>query len=279
MHLVMILIAFIIACWVRCQWYTLQDCWTVRWQRAMFLFLFPPLLIFMTAMALTCMGPQGKMGEWQVSCASYIMALSLLLLFVLNFARLTWGAWETLVSARKLNQVSLNGIPIHVLSTSVPFAGEVGFWQPTLVISQGLINSLSPEHLQTVIAHEQGHCHYRDTFWFFWLGWTRECTRWLPNTESLWQELLILREIRADAYASLQVDPLLLAESLLLVVSDTSITDNIVCAALGTSGSDCLEQRIDALLAMQKPRYQINWQSWQKFLWALLPLGTVIFHT
>ena len=279
MHLVMILIAVVVACWIRNQGYQPQASWTIRWQRSLFLFLFPPSLIFVTAIALICMGPQGKMGQWQVSRSGYVLALSLLLLFACTFIYLAWQGWRSLNSTHKCSQITLDGKSARLLPTSALFAGQIGFWQPELVISQGMINTLSPEHLQTVIAHEQGHYHYRDTFCFFWLGWIRSCTRWLPNTESLWQELLILREIRADAHAALQVDPLLLAESLLLVVSNTPATSNIACAALGSSGSDRLEQRIDALLSPTNSQFQLGWQSWRKFLWLLLPLVTVIFHT
>ncbi|NRB06042.1 MAG: M56 family metallopeptidase [Richelia sp.] len=279
MHLVMILVAVIIACWIRNQGYQPQGSWIIRWQRSLFLFLFPPLLILMTAVALVSMGPQGRMGQWQVSWSGYVFALIWLLLFTCVFIRLAWQGWQSLNSTRKCSQIALDGKPTRLLPTSAIFAGQIGFWHPELVISQGMINALSPEHLQTVIAHEQGHYHYHDTFWFFWLGWIRCCTRWLPNTESLWQELLILREIRADAHAALQVDPLLLAESLLLVVSETFDTSNIVCAALGSSGSDRLEQRIDALLSPTSSQFRIGWESWQKFLWVLLPLATVIFHT
>jgi Zn-dependent protease with chaperone function len=279
MHLVMILIAVVIACWVRTQGNAPQGSWVARWQRSLFLFLFPPLLIFMTAIALVCMGPQGKMGHWQVSWSGYVLSLSLLVFFAYVCIHLAWQGWQSVKSTHQCTQITIEGNHARLLPTQALFAGQIGFWQPELVISQGMVNTLSPAHLQTVIAHEQGHYHYRDTFWFFWLGWIRCCTQWLPNTDNLWQELLVLRELRADAHAALQVDPLLLAESLLLVVSDASVTSNIVCAALGSSGSDRLEQRIEALLSPPEPNSQLGWQSWQKFIWAFLPLVTVIFHT
>lgn len=279
MHLAMILTAIAVACWVRYQWRDSQSSWIVRWQRALFLFLFPPLLILMTAIALVCMGPQGKMGHWQVGWLGYVLSLSLLVFFAYVCFHLAWQGWQSVKSALQCPEIVLDGKKARLLSTEALFAGQIGFWQPELVISQGMVNTLSPDHLETVIAHEQGHYHYRDTFWFFWLGWVRVCTSWLPNTNALWQELLALRELRADAHAALQVDPLLLAESLLLVVSDTSVTANIVCAALGTSGSDRLEQRIAALLVPPEPTPQLNLDSWQKFIWAFLPLVTVIFHT
>ncbi|MDJ0617958.1 MAG: M56 family metallopeptidase [Calothrix sp. MO_192.B10] len=279
MHLVMILTAVAVACWIRYQWSEPQGSWIVRWRRSLFLFLFPPLLILMTAIALVCMGPQGQMGHWQVGWLGYVISLNLLVFLAWMCIRLTWQGWQSVKSAHQCPQISLNRKQARLLSTEALFAGQIGFWQPELVISQGMVNSLSPDHLETVIAHEQGHYHYRDTFWFFWLGWVRSCSSWLPNTDALWQELLALRELRADAHAALQVDPLLLAESLLLVVRDTSENTGIVCAALGASGSDRLEQRIEALLSPPEPTPQPSLQSWQKFIWAFLPLVTVIFHT
>ncbi len=279
MHLVMILTAVAVACWIRSQGHEPQGRWIVRWRRSLFLFLFPPLLILMTAIALVCMGPKGKMGHWQAGWLGYVISLSLLVFFTFICIYLAWQGWQSVKSARKCPQIVIDGKKTRILSTQALFAGQIGFWRPELVISQGMVNTLSPEHLQTVIAHEQGHYHYRDTFWFFWLGWVRNCTSWLPNTDDLWQELLALRELRADAHAALQVDPLLLAESLLLVVSDTAVNTGIVCAALGTSGSDRLEQRIEALLTPSEPTPQLSLQSWQQFIWAFLPLVTVVFHT
>uniref|UniRef100_A0ACD5H1Y5 M48 family metalloprotease n=1 Tax=Desertifilum tharense IPPAS B-1220 TaxID=1781255 RepID=A0ACD5H1Y5_9CYAN len=37
-------------------------------------------------------------------------------------------------------------------------------------MAQGLLDRLTPEQLNAVLTHERAHSHYRDTFWFFWLG-------------------------------------------------------------------------------------------------------------
>jgi len=109
----------------------------------------------------------------------------------------------------------------RVLSEPSWFAGYVGLWQPELAIGQALRTQLSAEQLAVVIAHESGHAHYRDTLLFFVLGWLRRLTAWLPHTRSLWQILVLLREIRADRWASQFVDPLVLAETLVFVVRQT----------------------------------------------------------
>jgi Zn-dependent protease with chaperone function len=282
MHLMMILTALTVSWLLRCSWNNPQGRWEVRWRRSLFLFLFPPLLIFMTAIAVLFMGPQGQMGGMYTGWLSYELAFIALTFFAILCIKLAFQGWQSVESARNSPQVIFEGKQARLLNTEALFAGQIGFWQPELVVSQGLLQTLSPDHLDSVLAHEQGHYYYRDTFWFFWLGWVRSCTAWLPNTEPLWQELLALRELRADSYAASQVDPLLLAESLLLVVSNTSVLleSGVCCAALGVPGvGDRLEQRIEALLAPPEPIPSEKLQSWHGFLLAFLPLLTVIFHT
>lgn len=279
MHLLMILTAVTVAYSLRYFANIPQGNWHLRWERTLFLFLFPPLLIFMTATAVVCMGTQGKMGGMYTNSSSYLLALIFLVLFNILGIKLTFQGWKSIKSARQCPQINLAGKQVRLLQTGALFAGQMGFWQPELVLSQGLLDTLSPAHLESVLAHEQGHYQYRDTFWFFWLGWMRSCTACLPNTESLWQELLMLRELRADSYAASQVDPLVLAESLLLVVNSQPLASEVCCAALGSSGVDRLEQRIDALLTPPETTPEAQLQSWHIFLFAFLPLLTVVFHT
>jgi Zn-dependent protease with chaperone function len=280
MHLVIICVALAATFSIRQSVTHIQGSWNWRWRQALFLFLFPPLLVFSTAIALLCMGTQGRMGIWQTGCISYVLAFCSLLAFVIMLVKLAYQGFLSIQSTRNCPLILLENQPVRLLNTQAMFAGQIGFWHSQLVISEGLLENLSPAHLETVLAHEQGHYYYRDTFWFFWLGWLRECTTWLPNTATLWEELLLLRELRADARAALQVDPLLLAESLLLVVSNQTSSSEVLCAALGSSShGDRLEQRIEALLTIpESSSTQFNYQSWHYFLLALLPLVTVLFH-
>ena len=281
MHLLMIVTALTVSWVIRGSWINSFGNWEARWQRTLFFFLFPPLFILMTAIALLCMGPQGKMGGVYTGWFSYVLALTFLGYFSFSCVKLAISGWRSLQSARHCPLINLEGKKVRLLDTEALFAGQIGFWQPELVVSEGLLQTLSPSHVESVLAHEQGHFQYRDTFWFFWLGWVRSCTAWLPNTEALWHELLVLRELRADSYAASQVDPLLLAESLLLVVSNGSALSQseICCAALGADAGDRLEQRIEALLTPPNYNQDTRLQFWHGFILALLPLVTVIFHT
>jgi Zn-dependent protease with chaperone function len=184
-------------------------------------------------------------------------------------------------SIRKLatyQQQTIAGTTARILETELPYSAQIGFWCSELVISTGLVASLDREHLNAVIAHEQAHLYYHDTFWFFWLGWVRSCTFWLPNTEALWQELLLLRELRADRRAAEKVDFLLLAESL-LIVAKAPWDSPVWCANFNHLAiGDRLNERIDALLEETKPLPVGRWQNWS-WVWSIfLPLLTIFLH-
>ncbi len=280
MHLMMILVALSLALGYRHQWSQPQGSWQKRWQRSLLLFLLPPLLLIMTAVSVICMGPQEEpmFWRWQGSF-SYLFASGFLGWAVFLCCKLASQSWRSIQQVRSCPRINVIGRRSRMLDNPVPFSALVGFWQPELLVSQGLLNTLDHAHLEAVFQHEQGHYHYRDTFWFFWLGWLRACTAWLPNTEALWQEILLLREIRADRWAAQQVDPLLLAESLLVVVSTLPMYSDNCCAAFSCAAPrHRLQERIDALLTPELS-CQPSLLSWSWLLLVFLPFVAVPFHT
>jgi len=164
------------------------------------------------------------------------------------------------------------GVEARVMADPVPFAGLVGWWQPVLVVSDGLLTSLSPAHLRAVILHEQGHRRYGDPFWFFWLGWLRRLMVWLPGTAQVWEQLLALREMRADDWAARQADRLVLAEALLALAPAPMGS----VAAVGTG--ERLAARLEALLASVEPPRGSRW-SWLWLSGLLLPVASVLLHS
>jgi len=278
MHLLIILVALGVA-WSLRHLPVLEGNWQQRFERVLFLFLFPPTLLLMTAIAVLCMGPQGQMVGLRVGWLSYMLASSCLGIAAILCIKLGWQGWQSTRRARECPKINLEGKDVRILDTDALFAAQIGFWQPELVVTQGLLQ-IAPAHLHSVLTHEQAHYYYRDTFWFFWLSWIRDCTAWLPNTDALWQELLVLRELRADYWAAQQVDPLLLAESLLMVVGHHVLESDVFCAALASSQvGDRLEQRIDALLSYPEEIAKPNLHSWSWFVCAFLPLLTVVLHS
>lgn len=283
-HLMMIVGSLSLAWGLRYGWQNVGGTWQSRWQNALVCFVLPPLLVMMTAIAVLCMGAEGQMIGLQAGRLSYAIALIFLIYSFFRSGQLAWIGWQSLQKLQKLvvdfktdNYVTE---PIKLLNIPMLFAAQIGFWRSQLFISQGLLDKLDAPHLQAVLLHERAHAHYRDTFWFFWLGCLRQVMTWLPNTQALWEELLLLRELRADRWASQHLDGLLLAESLLLMVSNNMIPTETFAAAFGTTDtSDRLEERIDFLLAEPEPLPQFSWRSLFWIGFSLLPLTALPLHS
>ena len=280
MHLIMIAIAFSLAWIIRLIPLNSQHSWEHRWQRSLFSFLVPPLILVTTAFAIIVMGAQGSMLGLQASGVSYGLAVTFLLITFIFGVKLSDRALKTCGEISQYPSQTIAGKSVKYLAIDFPYIAQIGLWNPQLVVSQGLLELLAPEQLTAVFAHEQAHVHYRDTFWFFCLGWLRSATAWLPNTEVLWQELLLLREIRADLKAAQTVDALVLAESLLLVAQAPGKSPLCFCATLSSDlNSDRLTQRIDALIGTAKLPQTSNLWVWSWLLLVFIPWLAIPHHS
>ncbi len=280
MHSIVLFCIFGLAWCLRFTWTEIaHTTWSQRWERTMTLFLLPPLLLFTSAIAIIWMGPHGRMVWVGNDWLSYDLAIGFLGFALLYWCKLAGSGWQMLKQVRTYPIVNLNCHNVRLLDLSTPYSAQIGFWEPELVITQGLLDTLATKHLAAVLAHEQAHYRYRDTWCFFWLGWVRQITQWLPQTESMWQELLMLRELRADRWASAQTDPLLVAEALLSIVQSTPVFPEYLSAAFSQmTATNRLDLRIEALLTTSDPiERPSNW-SWAWLLLALLPLLAIPFH-
>jgi Zn-dependent protease with chaperone function len=279
MHLVMLITAVFLAWILRLPQIDCRGSYTDRWQRILSQFLFSPLLLLMTAVAIVCMGTQGRMvWRWE-GLALYLVALSFLVVCVGLGLQLALEAGRSLRRVRTYPQQQVGSQLGRLLDVPMPFIAQVGFWNPELVVTQGLLDNLESDRVNAILTHEQAHLYYRDTFWFFWLGWMQRMTAWLPNTEALWQELLLLREIRADLWAAQQVDPLLLAESLLWVVrAPVEQSESCWVAFSCPAVRNRLEERIEALLDESLELPQVKVRQFVQLVLALLPLAVIPFH-
>ncbi|MGC1246923.1 MAG: M56 family metallopeptidase [Spirulinaceae cyanobacterium] len=280
MHLIMIIGVVSLAYLLRLSWFPVAGSWIARWQQALLLFLLPPLLILMSGIAILFMGPQGEMIGLSTDWFSYLITICWLLLAVIVAVKLATEAGQFRREINNYPTQQLAGFSVRLLDNPLLFCAQIGFWQPQLVVSKGFIASLSPEHLEAVLTHEQAHLFYRDTFWFFWLGWLRKITFWLPNTEALWQEILTLREIRADSWAAQKVDPLILAEALLTVISSPLMVSKNFSAAFSTPvPKNRLQERIDALINNSELPSGFNFWICAGIIVSLFPLIVIPFHS
>jgi Zn-dependent protease with chaperone function len=279
MHVFIVFAAILVALFSRLIWTISSADWNTRWRNALGTFLFAPLLLLTSAIAVFWMGPLGQMVHWWDGWGSYFLAVGFLAVAIVLGAQLMAEAQRSLKQVREMQPEMIQDIPVRLLESPTPFIAQVGLWNPELVISEGLLETLDDEHLTVAITHEQAHRYYRDTFWFFWLGWLRRLTRWLPNTETLWQELMVLRELRADRWAVQRVDNLLLAEALLAVVSASQVAETPWSAALSDGLiKNRLNERIDALLDESEPLPELGWSTWMWLAIAFLPFAVVPFH-
>ncbi|MDC0832749.1 hypothetical protein AY599_12210 [Leptolyngbya valderiana BDU 20041] len=288
MHLLMVLAALFGSLAFRCCYDRLERSgYRDRWYAALAQLVFPPLLLVTTALAVVCMGMGGNMAWSGTAELSYGISASFLAVAGARLVGCGVSAWRSQRSLRRYPQRQILDYPCRVFEEDIPFSAVVGFWRPELAVARGLLDRLDEPRLKAVLAHERAHLYYRDTFWFFWLGWLKRSTLWLPKTEAIWDELLLLREIRADRWAAQQVDGLLLAESLLTVAkvpfqSMPSIPfgdRSDVRAALSCDAPRSrLEERIEALLEDAPPIP--NWQPClcQWLALALVPMSVVPFH-
>ncbi len=296
-HLAMLALAISLA-WIWQGWlgrsFRADLPWRDRWTRALQALVLPPLLMLMTLVAILCMGPSGEMVGRQSGWLSFVVASGVLLGAVLLAAIQFWRGWRSLRDLQNCPWGWIGQQPVRILESPTLFAAQVGFWEPQLVVSRGLLTRLDPEHLEAVVIHEQAHYHYRDTFVFFWLGWLRTLAIGLPQTRRLWQELVVLRELRADRWAAQRIDPLVLAEALVQVATPEILEERqdwqthsdpawMVGMVWGTSELptevDRLEERIQALLdpsPLEEVTSPLQIMPWMSL--ALLPLLTIPLH-
>lgn len=283
MHLLMICLALGLGITIR-YYYGLLFSRLNPWQRSLIAFVIPPLLLLMTAIAVIAMGDHGEMLGLPAGHFSYLLAIFFLGFAFIKWLQLTYEGWHSTENLKRYPQQCItNNVIARIIDIDLPYSAQIGFWNPELVITKGLLETLDKEHLNAVIAHEKAHANYHDTFCFFWLGWLKQISFWLPKTNCIWQDLLLLREIRADQKAAQNVDPLMLAESLLRVAQEVNkiVTVKplgIVEAAFHEiSLNNRLEERINALF--DEPNYSRFEQiDWYYMLIILLPLISIPFH-
>lgn len=252
--------------------------WADRWSRALGAFLVPSILLLGMSITVLLMGHHGMMLWHPVGWLGCHIVIAFLVIASAFLAYFLWQQWRSLRQIEALQSMVIANRTARVLETSALFAAQMGVWKPQLVVSQGLLDSLEAEQLEAVLSHEDAHVYYQDTLTFFWLNWVRRLTFWMPNTDALWQELLLLRELRADAWAAQRVDALTLAEALLFVAGSASrVTQHPCTAFYETTSTSRLEERIDFLLT--QPELNSNpYQHWGWLILIALPLLLLPLH-
>ena len=252
--------------------------WNQRWIGTMFMFVLPPLLLITSAIALLCMGPYGMgIGTFEGWGTYGTGVVFLIAAGAIAYIQATQATQE-IKQLREYPSINLAQTKARLLPIELPFIAQVGFWNPEIIVSQGILETLTTEQFDAVLAHEQAHATYHDTFWFFSFGCLRRLTFWLPNSENLWQELLLLRELRADRIAAQTIDPLVLAEALITLVRSPMVQSDWSATLHPQNLDDRFSERIDAILNANPLAPIPGWKMSAIVIAGLLPLLIIPFH-
>lgn len=96
------------------------------------------------------------------------VAAAVLLPMFVALARAAWSGVEQFQLARALvrsSRASSLGPDVRLLDRDEPIALTVGFLRPVILLSQGLLDVVSPATLDVILAHERAHVRRRDTAW------------------------------------------------------------------------------------------------------------------
>lgn len=280
MHLLMILWAFLLAFLLRLIPLPVSNNFQGRWYYNLLLFMLPPLFLLMTALAILSMGFQGEMLGLKIIQLGNFFALIFLTFVIFYAIKLIV---ENTIIKKRINsypQKLVLGRLTRILNTDFPYCAQIGILKPQLVISEGLLNILDNEHLEAVLLHEEAHNYYQDSLWFFCLNWLKDFSFWLPKTELLWQDLLLLREMRADQKAARKIKPLIVAEALLIVAQNAvSIPCKLATPFSIPTPINRLTTRIDALFLDKSDETNYRYYYWFWLLIIFAPWVTILLHT
>jgi beta-lactamase regulating signal transducer with metallopeptidase domain len=145
-------------------------------------------------------------------------------------------------------------VPVRT-STSLIEPGVWGILRPVLLMPEGMMDCLTPEQLQAILAHERSHVRRRDnltgvihmlvqaTFWFHPLVW------WIGA------RLVEERELACDEEVLRSNEPEVYAEGILKICK-LYVESPLPCVS-GVMGSN-LKKRIESIMSNRRGQ-RLNW--------------------
>ncbi|HTK03952.1 MAG TPA: M56 family metallopeptidase [Candidatus Eisenbacteria bacterium] len=133
-------------------------------------------------------------------------------------------------------------IRCSVAEDQVPFAVTVGLFSPRIVVSTGLVSSLTLAELRAVLAHEAHHCLRRDPLRAVAWESLRRAFFFLPVIRDVARHFSLAREIDADRHALTLSGSRALAAAMYKAVSAAPLR-----LPSGTAAFGQLQPRINAL--------------------------------
>ncbi|WP_027945389.1 M56 family metallopeptidase [Amycolatopsis taiwanensis] len=140
---------------------------------------------------------------------------------------------------------------IRLVNTQEQVVVTTGLLRPTVVLSVGLVETLSRAELRAVLAHEHSHARRRDPLLVL-LGSVLAAHLWfLPVARDLRSRAAREHELAADRHAATRCGRQALAGALLRVITQPTPAHG---AAAPFAGADLLDARITQLESGRPPR-------------------------
>lgn len=102
----------------------------------------------------------------------------------------------------KLPKVRGRPLKIRIRTSELQEAALEGVFEPRIVLTTGLLKSLTPNELDAVLAHEIAHHHYGGNRLLILLWFFRALQAFNPVALILFRNLILLHEITCDQFAS-----------------------------------------------------------------------------
>lgn len=119
-----------------------------------------------------------------------------------------WRWMRIMIATRRLTRewfagaepIALPGVtvPAFVVHSSFPIVAIVGLRRPKLAIAQMVLSACTPEELQAILAHEQGHLDRRDNLRRLIMAVTPDVLTWMPISDRLFAAWSDAAEEAAD---------------------------------------------------------------------------------
>ncbi len=140
---------------------------------------------------------------------------------------------------------------LRLLDSTQPLAFTVGFWNPQVVLSKGMVSALSPAELSAVLSHELGHVRSRDPLRLAVVRFLADALWFLPVARSLAAGFADAVEAAADDWAvGITRRPVDLASA--LVKTAKAGVPQAIQLAPSLAGHLTVEDRVKRLLGLEK---------------------------
>ena len=205
-----------------------------------------------------------------------LLSLVRLLLLWVTVARGTFAASRRLhhCSRRLARHLGVQAPRVRLCPSLAPVAFTYGFFQPTIVLSRWMVETLDQQELEAVLAHELAHHARRDHLLTWWVLLLRDAFCYLPTSRLTYLQFRDAQELACDDLAAqVTQQPLSLASALTKVwlhrLHDQVLPPS-VSALTGTS--EQMEGRIRRLFT---PAFSIQQDASILLPW--LTRGTLLF--